>query len=88
VQVGFTAPVSNGGSNITTYTASCTAAGYTTRSNTGGSSPISVYGLSPGVSYACSVTASNVIGTSVASASVTTTALPANLTPILMLLLD
>ncbi len=88
LQVSFTAPVDSGGSTITGYTVTCTAAGQTTRTNTGASSPIIVYGLTPGVAYSCTVTASNTAATSMPSTSVTSTALRIDLTPILMLLLD
>jgi len=67
--VTFTAPVSNGGSAITGYTADC--GGIT---NTGAASPITVTGLTNGTSYTCTVTATNAVGTgaaSVASNSVT-----------------
>lgn len=88
LQVSFTAPVDTGGSTITGYTVTCTAAGQTTLTNTGTSSPISVYGPTPGVAYSCTVTASNTAGTSTPSTSVTATARSIDLTPILMLLLD
>jgi hypothetical protein len=76
VTVSFTAPASNGGAAITSYTASCSASGQTTRTNTGSSSPIVVSGLTNGVSYTCTVTATNSVGTgsaSAASSSVTPT---------------
>ena len=62
--VTFTAPVSNGGSAITTYTATANPGGATA---TGSSSPITVTGLTNGTAYTFTVTASNAIGTSVAS---------------------
>jgi M6 family metalloprotease-like protein len=88
LQVSFTAPVDTGGSAITGYTVTCTAAGQTTRTNTGASSPISVYGLTPGVAYSCTVTASNTAATSAPSTPITSTARSIDMTPILMLLLD
>ena len=69
--VAFTAPVSNGGATITSYTDTCTASGSLVVS--GASSPINVTGLSNGVTYTCSVTASNSAGASVASAAVAVT---------------
>lgn len=86
----FTASPNNGGSAITSYTATCTAAGYPSRSATGSTSPLVVSGLVAGVSYSCSVVASNATGTSQASAVVTVTPKKAvaDITPILMLLLD
>ncbi|MBL8524949.1 MAG: Ig-like domain repeat protein [Betaproteobacteria bacterium] len=64
--VNFTAPASDGGSPITSYTATCNAGGFT---GTGSVSPITVNGLTNGVTYNCSVTATNAIGTSAASAT-------------------
>ncbi len=61
--VAFTAPVSNGGSPITGYAATCTPTG--TGSNT--VSPVIVATLTNGTLYTCSVQAINAIGTSVAS---------------------
>jgi len=70
--ISFT-PGSNGGSAITGFTATCTAAGQTTRTGTGSGSPIIVTQLSTGVTYACSVTATNAIGTSASSGIVNVT---------------
>lgn len=69
VTVVFTAPVSNGGTPITSYTATCG-----TISIIGIASPIVVTGLTSGTAYTCTVTATNGVGTgapSVASNSVT-----------------
>lgn len=70
ISIAFTAPASNGGSAITTYTGSCapTTAG-TTRTATGAASPISVTSLSNGTTYDCTVTATNAVGASAASAT-------------------
>ena len=69
VSVAFTAPVSDGGSPITGYTVSC-AGGGATRTATGTASPISLTGLANGTTYNCSVTATNTVGSSLASAQV------------------
>ncbi len=70
--IAFTAPASNGGSVITGYTASCTGGG-ATRTASGTASPIVVTGLTNATAYSCTVTATNAIGTSTASASVSVT---------------
>lgn len=75
------------GGLATSFTASCTAAGHTTRSGTGTASPVIVHSLAGGVAYACSVVASNSLGDSAASVTRSVTPRP-DLTPILMLLLD
>jgi len=69
ITVSFTAPASDGGAPISSYTASCTAAG-ASRTASAAASPITLTGLTNGTSYACSVTATNRIGTGVASAAV------------------
>jgi uncharacterized delta-60 repeat protein len=56
--VSFVPPASNGGSSITSYTATCG-----TQSATGASSPLVVTGLLNGVTVGCSVTATNSAGT-------------------------
>ncbi|MES2298802.1 MAG: YHYH protein [Pseudomonadota bacterium] len=70
--VAFTAPASNGGSAVTGYTASCVGAGYTF-SATGSASPITVRSLTNGTTYACSVKATNLVGSGLASAAVNVT---------------
>ena len=72
VSIAFTAPASDGGSAITGYTATCTAAS-DTRTSAGASSPIVVSGLTNGVTYACTVFAANRMGNSPASAAVNVT---------------
>lgn len=64
--VTFTAPSSNGGNAITGYTVTSNPGGLT---GTGTSSPITVSGLTNGTTYTFTVTATNDIGTSAASAS-------------------
>jgi len=64
--VTFTAPASNGGSAITGYTVTSIPGGFTA---TGSGSPITVTGLSNGVAYTFTVTATNSVGTGAASAA-------------------
>ena len=66
VSLAFEAPASNGGAAITGYTAGCTA-GSTTRTASGGASPIVVTGLSNGTAYTCTVAATNSVGTGAAA---------------------
>ena len=65
--IAFTVPVSNGGSPITGYTATCNP-GALTGSVAG--SPVNVINLVNDIPYTCSVTASNAIGASGPSATV------------------
>ena len=58
----------NGGSTISSYTATCTD-GTTQYTGTSSTSRITVSGLTNGVGYSCSVTATNTAGTSEASAT-------------------
>ncbi|WP_345581546.1 IPT/TIG domain-containing protein, partial [Tessaracoccus lubricantis] len=64
--VAFSTP-DDGGSPITGYTATCTSTAGSTRSATGTRSPLTVTGLTPGASYACTVKAINAVGASPAS---------------------
>jgi fibronectin type III domain protein len=64
--VSFTAPASNGGSPITSYTVTASPGGATA---TGSASPITVTGLTNGTSYTFTVTATNAIGTGPPSAA-------------------
>lgn len=63
--VSFTAPVDNGGSEITGYTVTSTPGGITA---TGTASPITVTGLTNGVAYTFTVHATNIVGDSSESA--------------------
>jgi hypothetical protein len=84
ISVAFTAPASNGGAAITSYTATCTATvgvngTFSSASVSGSGSPIVVTGTTivNGASYACTVHAANSAGNgpeSTASAVVTPTA--------------
>ena len=65
--VPFTAPSSNGDSDITSYTATSSPAGITGTVNQSGSGSITVTGLTNDTAYTFSVTATNAIGTSAAS---------------------
>ncbi len=64
--IAFTAPGSNGGSTITSYTVTSNPGNFT---GTGSASPITVSGLSNGTAYTFTVTATNAIGRGSASAA-------------------
>lgn len=66
--VPFTAPVSNGGGTITLYTATSSPSGITGTLSQAGSGSVVVSGLAGGTYYTFTVTATNYVGTSAASA--------------------
>ncbi len=70
--IAFTAPVDNGGATITSYAATCVA-GTDSATATGASSPIRITGLTNDTTYDCSVTATNSVGTSTVSSSLSVT---------------
>jgi Fibronectin type III domain len=76
VSLAFTPPTSDGGAAITSYLATCTAAGVAV-TGTSASSPVSVTGLTNGSEYACVVAASNTVGLGVASETVMVTPMAA-----------
>jgi hypothetical protein len=87
--IHFSPPSNTGGSPIALYTATCTASGQTARLATGTVSPLTVINLTGGVTYQCTLTATNSGGSSsTASGAVSVTAKKSSITPILMLLLD
>jgi len=81
--VSFTAPVSDGGSAITSYTVTSSPGNFV---ETGSSSPITISGLSNNTSYTFTVVANNAAGSSVSSSAsspkttATTPGLPRNVT--------
>ena len=79
--VTFTQPASNGGAEITSYTATSSPGSITGTLSQAGSGTITVSGLTTGTAYTFTVTATNSVGTSAASAasnSITTYEAPAN----------
>ena len=69
VSLTFTAPGSNGGSAITNYEYSTNGTTYTALSPAQTTSPLSITGLTNGVSYTVSIKAINAAGSSVASSA-------------------
>ena len=61
--VAFTAPASNGGSTITSYTATSTPGNFTGTINQSGSGSVTVTGLTNGTAYTFKVKATNAKGT-------------------------
>ena len=67
--ITFTAPASNGGSAITSYTATSSPGGITGTLSQAGSGTITITGLTVGTAYTFTVTATNAGGTGAASSS-------------------
>jgi alpha-tubulin suppressor-like RCC1 family protein len=86
MKVYFAPPAANGGAKITGYTATCTGGG-AAPFMTGTTSPITVTGLTAGVSYTCSVIATNDAGSSSPSAGMVKVAQPPNIVPLLGIIL-
>jgi hypothetical protein len=76
--VSFTAPTSNGGAAIETYTATSTPNSITGRVLQSGSGSITVTGLTASTAYTFRVTASNSAGTSSASNATVSITMPAS----------
>jgi hypothetical protein len=76
--VTFSAPASNGGATIETYTATSTPGSITARLTQAGSGTIIVIGLSSSTAYTFRVTASNRIGTSSSSSATVSITTPAS----------
>ncbi len=67
--VPYSAPASNGGSTIISYTATSSPGGITGNLTQAGSGTITVTGLANGTAYTFTVTATNAVGTGAASAA-------------------
>jgi hypothetical protein len=76
--ISFTAPTSNGGATIETYTATSTPGSITGRVLQSGSGSITITGLTPSTAYTFRVTASNSAGTSSASGATVSITMPAS----------
>ena len=76
--ISFTAPASNGGATIETYTATSTPGSFTGQLLQAGSGSITVTGLTSSTEYTFTVTASNSAGTSTASSASVSITLPAS----------
>ena len=76
--VAFTAPTSNGGATIQSYTATSTPGSITGQVFQSGSGSITVTGLTSSTAYTFTVTASNSAGTSSASSASTSITMPAS----------
>jgi Concanavalin A-like lectin/glucanases superfamily len=85
VKIGYMAPLLNGGSTITSYTAVSTPGGYTGTSVTSRSGTITVSGLAYSNTYTFAVYATNAIGTSTYSASTKSITTPLSLGRIFIL---
>lgn len=91
-QITVTPPITNGGSPVASYTATCIAADQQKRTGTSVGTTITVARLTAGITYSCTVTANSAVANSqasLASSAQTVVPLPGHvdITPILMLLL-
>lgn len=71
ITLTVTAPATDGGFDVTDYDYSCTAGVATVSASFSDPGPVVVSGLTAGATYSCSVTATNVIGTSAPSSVAT-----------------
>src|SRR6185503_3264277 len=78
--IAFSPPGSNGGSAITSFAATCSA-GAVNQTASGAASPLTVTPLANGVTYSCTVSATNAVGTGPASAAASVTPLSSIGTP-------
>jgi hypothetical protein len=85
VKIGYMAPLLNGGSTITSYTAVSTPGGITGTSITARSGTITVGGLSYRNTYTFAIYATNAVGTSTYSASTKSITTPLSLGRIFIL---
>ncbi len=70
IRVAFAPPSNDGGSPVTFYTVACVpVAGGASVTATGAASPITVFGLTNGVTYSCTVSANNTFGAGALSAA-------------------
>ncbi|MFN8078080.1 MAG: fibronectin type III domain-containing protein [Kineosporiaceae bacterium] len=77
--ITWTPPANNGGSAISSYTATATASGQPDVTCTAASSPCTLTGLVDGITYTATATATNALGTSAASSSTTVITYPATI---------
>lgn len=68
ITASLTAPASDGGAPVQSYTVACTGTG-TSRSGTSTTTTVTVSSLTPGRTYTCVATATNSVGTSATSAA-------------------
>lgn len=87
LRVVFSAPSNNGGDESAIYTATCVGGG-SSFSVSGRNSPLSLLGLRNGVSYSCSLVASNSAGISASSTAASMIPKTTGIAPMLQLLLD